>query len=112
MPVPALLLLLAVAIALGLLAPKHLGAFVAWLLLGAVLFGMAAHAFRAITEGGASPSDFLLTAAFVVVCGLFLLKITLPAPVWRQLWHDGIAKLVRSGLSLLGRTVGRLLRRF
>ncbi|PSO55388.1 MAG: hypothetical protein BRC35_12170 [Cyanobacteria bacterium QH_10_48_56] len=39
MPIPTLLLLLAIAIALGLLSPKHLGALVAWLLLGTVLFG-------------------------------------------------------------------------
>ncbi|PSO83449.1 MAG: hypothetical protein BRC44_00100 [Cyanobacteria bacterium QS_4_48_99] len=112
MPIPTLLLLLAIAIALGLLSPKHLGALVAWLLLGTVLFGMAAHAYRAITEGGASPEDFLLRGAFVAIGSLFLLKITLPRPVWRKLWHDGIEKVLRSGLSLLGRLVGRSLRRF
>ncbi|PSO72418.1 MAG: hypothetical protein BRC37_11875 [Cyanobacteria bacterium QH_3_48_40] len=60
----------------------------------------------------AAPEDFLLTGAFVAIGSLFLLKITLPRPVWRKLWHDGIEKVLRSGLSLLGRLVGRSLRRF
>jgi ABC-type bacteriocin/lantibiotic exporter with double-glycine peptidase domain len=110
--IPTLLLLLAVAIALGLLSPKYIWVFVSWLLLGPLLFGIATHAYQSFTEGGVSLEELLLTTIFVVMGGLFLLKITLPEPVWRKLWHDAIERGVRSGLSLIGQGIARLLRGF
>lgn len=106
-----LLLLLAIAITLGWISSKYIWVLVSWLLLGTVLFGMIAHAHQSVITGEASLQEFLLTATFVIIGGLFLLKITLPKSVWQKLWHDGIERLVRSGLSLLGKTFGRLLRR-
>ncbi len=110
--VPLLFLLLAIAIILGLVSSKNIWVLLAWLVLGAVLFGMLAQIHQSLIAGEASLQEVLLTGTFVIIGGLFLLKITLPKPVWRNLWHDGIERLVRFGLSLFAKTFGRLLKRF
>jgi hypothetical protein len=109
---PLLLLLLAIAITLNLISSKYIWALLSWLVLGAVLFGMATHIHQSVLAGEASLQELLLTTTLIVIGGLFLLKITLPQPVWQKLWHDGIERLVRSGLSLLGKSFARLLEFF
>jgi len=109
--VPLLFLLLAIAIVLGLISSKYIWVLLSWLVLGAVLFGMLAQLHQSLIAGDASLQQVLLTGTLIIIGGLFLLKITLPEPVWRSLWHDGIERLVRFGLSSLGKTFGRLLKR-
>jgi len=107
---PLLLLLIAIAIALNLISSQYIWALLSWLVLGAVLFGMATHLHQSVLAGDASLQEFLLTTTFIIIGGLLLLKITLPRPVWEKLWHDGIERLVRAGLSLLGKSFTRLLK--